>query len=251
VTALGNFTAGSYRFIPGPFQYSAGVVADSGFAIERVRFRRPVPLAAGFARIDAHLAARGRPLTAFCACELRSPAPFSEDGFTAFNRIYVGTLERWGVVKDEINPVARSNVCPAHAPPPEPGFHAFAYTVPATDGSRPSFITAGNAEAAEGPGPYRDRIVRPGDVSPDGLRAKARFVLIEQERRMALLGVGWSDTTATQLYTVYDAHALIADEFAMRGAIELGLTWHFARPPVAGLDFEMDARGVVREFVID
>jgi len=29
-----------------------------------------------------------------------------------------------------------------------------------------------------------------------------------------------------------------------------GLTWHFARPPVQGLDFEMDVRGVAHEFVI-
>jgi hypothetical protein len=251
MTALGEFAAGSYRFIPGPFQYSAGVVAQPGYAIERVRFRRPVALTAGFARIEAHLVARGRPLAAFCACELRSPAPFTEDGFTAFNRIYVGTLERWGLFKDEVNPVARSNVCPAHAPPLEPGFHAFAYTVPVSAAGGPSFITAGNAEAKEGTGPYRDRIVRPGDVSPDGLRAKARFVLAEQERRMSLLGAGWSDTTATQLYTVYDVHGLIADEFAARGALDLGLTWHFARPPVAGLDFEMDVRGVAREFVSD
>jgi hypothetical protein len=28
------------------------------------------------------------------------------------------------------------------------------------------------------------------------------------------------------------------------------LTWHFARPPVQGLDFEMDVRGVAQEFVI-
>ncbi len=50
--------------------------------------------------------------TAFCACELRSPEPFTEEGFKAFNRVYVGTLERWGLFKNEVNPVARSNVCP-------------------------------------------------------------------------------------------------------------------------------------------
>jgi hypothetical protein len=29
-----------------------------------------------------------------------------------------------------------------------------------------------------------------------------------------------------------------------------GLTWHFARPLVQGLDFEMDVRGVAHELVI-
>jgi hypothetical protein len=29
-----------------------------------------------------------------------------------------------------------------------------------------------------------------------------------------------------------------------------GLTWHFARPPVQGLDFEVDVCGVSHELVI-
>ena len=29
-----------------------------------------------------------------------------------------------------------------------------------------------------------------------------------------------------------------------------GLTWHYARPPVQGLDYEMDVRGVAREIVM-
>ena len=42
---------GGYRFIPGVSQYSAGVAALSGFALERVRFTKPVPLRQGFERI--------------------------------------------------------------------------------------------------------------------------------------------------------------------------------------------------------
>jgi hypothetical protein len=64
--------------------------------------------------------AANRPLTAFCACELRSPSPFSEGGFKAFNEAYVEVLRGWGIVDGETNPVARSNVCPELAPPPEP-----------------------------------------------------------------------------------------------------------------------------------
>jgi hypothetical protein len=29
-----------------------------------------------------------------------------------------------------------------------------------------------------------------------------------------------------------------------------GLIWHYARPPVEGLDFEVDVRGLARELVI-
>src|SRR5581483_11880448 len=147
-----------------------------GFRIERVRFAEPVPLAQGFARIAAHLQSLGRPLTAFCACELRSPAPFTEAGFTAFNRVYVVTLGEWGLFKDDVNPVARSNVCPELDPPAEPSFHAFSYTV-ADAGAAPSFVIAGSGEAVEGHANYRDRTVALGDVSPAGLRAKARHVL--------------------------------------------------------------------------
>ena len=36
----------------------------------------------------------------------------------------------------------------------------------------------------------------------------------------------------------------MGDEIVRRGAAEHGLTWHFARPPVQGLDYEMDCRAV-------
>ncbi len=162
----------------GPFQYSGGAVAEPGFAIERVRFRRPVPLTDGFRAIEAYLEAVGRPFTSFCACELRSPAPFTEAGFVAFNRVYVGTLERWGIYRDEENPVARSNVCPEIGAPAEPSFEAFCYTVPAAPGSGPaSFVIAGSGEAPEGAGSYTERAIRLGDTSADGMREKVRYVL--------------------------------------------------------------------------
>lgn len=245
-----TFAAGGYRYIPGVFQYSGGVAAEPGFQIERVRFRRPLPIAAGFAAIEAHLRSLGRPLTAFCACELRSPAPFTESGFEAFNRAYVEPLTQWGVFRDGVNPVARSNVCPEVDPPAQPGFHAFSYTVLAGPVAPATFVVAGSGEAPEGKGNYRDHIIARGDVSPAGLRTKARWVLGEMERRMAALGATWADATAVQLYTVHDPHPLIADEIARRGAMSAGLTWHYCRPPVVELDYEMDTRGVEREFVL-
>jgi hypothetical protein len=244
------FGPGNYRYAPGVFQYSAGVAAEPGFTIQRGRFHRPIPLAEGFAAIEAHLTGTGRPLTAFCACELRSPAPFTEEGFKAFNLAYVTTLERWGIYKNGVNPVARSNVCPEMNPPATPSFYAFAYTVPASQSLRGAFQVAGSGEVPEGKPNYRDHIVRRGDTSPGGLREKARFVLGEMERRMAALGFGWPDVTETQLYTVYDIHPLLAEEIAGRGAIPGGLTWHFCRPPVVDFDYEMDVRGIAHELVL-
>jgi hypothetical protein len=239
-----TFEPGGYRYIPGAFQYSGGVAALPGFAIVRVTFRAHLPLAQGFARVEQMLAAVGRPTTAFCACELRSPAPFTETGFVEFNRHYVQTLQRWGIYDGgPVNPVARSNVCPEIAPPGEPGFFAFSYTLQSA-ASAPSFVVAGSGEAPEGKGQYGKHVVRPGDTSADGMREKARSVLGEMERRMDLLGVAWKETTATQLYTVYDIHAHFGEEIVRRGAARSGLTWHFARPPVVGLDYEVDCRSV-------
>jgi hypothetical protein len=248
VTAV-DFTPGGYRYVPGVSQYSGGVAALPGHAIVRVRFRRPVPLSEGFKRIARIIEEAGRPQTAFCACELRSPAPFTEDGFKTFNAAYCAVLERWGIFRNGRNPVARSNVCPEIDPPAEPSFHAFCFTIEAP-AAAPSFVIAGSGEAPEGKPNYQDHIVRPNDTSPDGLREKARFVLGEMERRMAVLGFGWPDTTATQVYTVFDLFPFLAEEIVARGAAAHGLTWHLDRPPVVGLDYEMDCRGVASETIV-
>ena len=154
------------------FQYSSGVAANPGFEIERVRFDAPVPLAEGFAQAAKYIQAAGRPLTSFCACELRSPAAFTEDGFRAFNLHYVKTLAEWGIFDGDTNPVARSNVCPEIDPPAEPSFYAFSFTRPSRGGT-PTFVIAGSAEARGGAGSYAERTVRYRDLSPDGLRRRS------------------------------------------------------------------------------
>jgi hypothetical protein len=244
-----DFSAGNYRFIPAVFQYSSGAAADSGYEIERVRFDTLVPLADGFAQIANYIRGSGRPLTSFCACELRSPAAFSEDGFRAFNQHYVKTLAEWGLYDGTTNPVARSNVCPEIDPPSEPSFHAFSFTRPNADAA-PSFVIAGGAEARGGAGSYPERIVRYRDLSPEGLRDKVHFTVGEMEQRMAAFGFGWRDTTNVQAYTIHDFHPVVGDELVRRGAMRPGLTWHFARPPVIDLEYEMDCRRVLCEVVI-
>jgi hypothetical protein len=243
------FEPGGYRFIKGVFQYSAGVAAMPGYRLVRGRFHSPVPLAEGFRRVQTVIESAGLPLTAFAACELRSPAPFTETGFRAFNDIYVSTLERWGIFDGTVNPVARSNVCPEIAPPAEPSFHAFTYAEEAP-GAAPSCAIAGSGEAEEGHANYRDHIVRLSDVSAEGMREKARWVLREMERRLSALGFSWKDVTATQLYTIHNVHPFLADEIVGRGAAAHGLTWHYCRPPVIGLEYEMDCRVIAVERTI-
>lgn len=250
MSQLPVFKEGGYRFIKAVFQYSGGVAAEPGFEIVRARLAQPLALDTGFGAVERHLKAAGRPLTAFCACELRSPAPFTEEGFLAFNKIYATTLERWGIYKDSVNPVARTNVCPVFEPPAEPSLYAFSYTVPAQNSVRGTFIVAGGGESVEGKANYRDHIVRFGDTSPEGLREKVRYVVAEMERRLSALGFSWKDAISTQAYTVHDIGALVEKEIVGRGAAAGGLEWHFARPPIVGLDYEMDVRGAAREIVI-
>jgi hypothetical protein len=65
------FTDGGYRYVEGVFQYSGGVAAQPGHAIERAVFHRGLPLAAGFEAIQAHLGRLGRANPALCALEPR------------------------------------------------------------------------------------------------------------------------------------------------------------------------------------
>jgi hypothetical protein len=241
--------AGGYAAAPGWLKYSRGVRALPEHTIVRVRFQGLIPLDVGFTRIAAWLRDQGRPLTSLCACELRSPAQFTEEGFDAFNRRYVETLRAWGVMQADANPVARTNVCPPVAPPKEPSFHAFCYVVPAS-GATPSFVAAGAGETTEGAGPYPEGVIAYGDTSAAGMRRKAECVVGEIERRMALIDGSWQAATGVQVYGVHEIHHFIADLLVARGAAAHGLTWHFARPPIVGLEYEMDVRAVNEERVI-
>lgn len=260
-----NSVGADYAFLEGRPAFSAGVIALPGFEIVRARFSRLLPLAEGFDAIAAHLRERHRPLTALCAAELRSPRPLSVGGFDDFNAAWVTVLRRWELYRHDLNPVARCNACPVHDAPAEAGFHAFSYTMPtgaahagflttsdhAADAPGPrGFVLAGFAEWAEGT-PFPDGIVAYGDTSPGGLARKAAFVLDGLERTTAALGGDWRAITAVQVYTRHEIGALVATQFAPRGLARLGLDWHVCRPPIEGMEFEIDVRCVRRELVID
>jgi hypothetical protein len=150
---------------------------------------------------------------------------------------------------DGRNPVARTNVCPEYDKPATPALYAFSYTIPAETG-RGSFIIAGGGEAREGATTYRESIVRLGDTSTEGLREKMRAVMTTMEARLAARGFAWSDATSTQAYTVHDIGALVGDEIFRRDAGAAGLEWHFSRPPVVDIEYEMDVRGAAQGIVL-
>jgi hypothetical protein len=244
-----EFKPGDYRFIVSPGgPFSAGVAAMPGFALRRVRFLRPVPMADGFAFIKAHLGREGRPVTALAACELRSPAAMTVEQFQAFNGEYLKTLHQWECKVGDINPLARSNLAPITEVPKGAMFFAFTYTVP-EPGASGDFLISGKPEIRDGV--TTDRIVGGRDVSLKGLEVKARFVMDAMRARVDALGCDWTAVTAAQIYTVHDVRPLLDTVFAESHVSQIGLAWYPAWPPVIGMEFELDVRSVRTELVID
>jgi enamine deaminase RidA (YjgF/YER057c/UK114 family) len=247
---LRDHPSGDYRYMPGISAFSCGSVAAPGHEIVHVTLAAPVPWRAGFARIERHLAEVGRPRPALCGIELRSPAPFTFDGFGKFNEGYRALLAEWGVLVGDDNPIPRTNVAPVIGAPPEPSLYAFSYTQPGSTPA-PTFIVAGAGELrdrAQGP----EGIVRHGDTSPNGMRDKARFVMATMQERLRTLGGDWTRVTAIDIYTAEPIHTLVLGEImkAAGPAAIRGVHWYPSRPPIQGLDYEMDLRGVARELVI-
>lgn len=247
---LSDCPNGGYRFLPGIPAFSSGVVASPGWEIVRATLAAPLPWREGFARIDRHLREGGRPRVALCGIELRSPAPFTFEGFDRFNEGYRALLDEWGILVDGVNPIPRTNVAPVVAAPAEPSLYAFDYTVPGKTAT-PTFVVAGagemgdRARGAEG-------IVRRGETSPEAMREKARWVMGIMADRMAALGAEWPRVTAIDVYTAHPIHGFLVEEILRpAGAAAIhGVRWFLSRPPVQGLEFEVDLRGLLRELIL-
>jgi hypothetical protein len=247
---LRDVAAGGYRFLPGIPAFSSGTVAMPGWEIVHATLAAPLPWRQGFARIDGHLKQAGRPRQALCGIMLRSPAPFTFDGFDGFNQGYRGLLEEWRILVDGDNPIPRTNVAPVVGPPGEPMLYAFDYTVAGTTAA-PTFIVAGAGELRERARGAED-IVRRGETSPDAMREKARFVLAIMQDRLRALGGAWERVTTIDVYTAQPIHGIVEGEIlrAAGPAAVHGVHWYPSQPPIQGLEFEMDMRGVAREVVL-
>jgi hypothetical protein len=241
---LTDHPTGNYRFLPGIAPYSRGVVSSPGFEIIHVTLQWPVAYREGFEKIAAYLTAEGRPKAALCAIELRSPRPFSLQGFAEFNAEYATILQRWGVFVDGVNPVARTNVAPVINAPSEPALSGFSFTRPCPGNSPPTFVVAGAGELPEGI-LSREEIVALGDTSSEGLAIKAQFVMELMETRLRGLGADWPQVSAVNVYTAHSLTPLLPEILLGRiGPASIhGTTWHFSRPPIAEIEYEMDVRG--------
>jgi hypothetical protein len=237
---------GNYLYLSSSSRYSAAVIASPGYEIVRAVFKQPRPLAAGFDLIKWHLQDQKRPRTALCALELRSPEPQTFANFAAFNERYCALLNDWGIPAGSQNPIARTNVVPALGGVSEPAVHAFSYSVPiARENAFRSFIISGAGEVEE-PNLTSEGIIRVGETSEDALFEKAAFVMRAMQNRLDAVDASLSQVTAVDVYTIHNIHtAMRASLLESLGAAgQHGLTWYNARPPITGLEFEMDLRAV-------
>ena len=109
-------------------------------------------------------------------------------------------------------------------------------------------MAAGSGELRPGQA-SRAGVVRPDETSPDALREKAAYVMGVMQARLTGLGATWADVTAVDVYTAHPLESFLATEVlaAMGPAAIHGVHWYLSHPPVAGLAYEMDLRGVRRE----
>jgi hypothetical protein len=181
--------------------------------------------------------------------ELRSPAPFTIEGFVDFNRTYCEVLQEWDLYVDGENPVARTNVVPLFSPPSIPTLHAFSYTIPAEDRQIvATLVISGAGELREGV-LEKQSIIRLGETNPEAMREKASYVMRVMEERLQGLGARWDLLNAVDVYTVHPLDGVAEDVILSRlgPARRHGLNWHHARPPIQNIEFEMDMRGVRQE----
>jgi hypothetical protein len=139
-----------------------------------------------------------------------------------------------GVVVNGLMPAARTNVAASVGGVSEPSVYAMSYTV-LRDRGRPAFVMSGVTEE------------KPGD-----LVSMLDSMMQALSTRMAELGVSWEEATTIQLYGVDDVQGLLSDTVLRRlGAAAVhGIHWFPSRPPIAGLQLEIDVRSVGRELVL-
>jgi hypothetical protein len=227
--------AGSYSFLGAEGRpYSGGTIAEAGFDLVHATFERPLPLANGLEAAARHLASVSRPNQAIAGFELRVPAPLTADGFKEFNIDYVARLTSMGLVVDGLLPAARTNVAATIGGVSEPSVYGFHYTVPGGR-ARPAFVLSGVAEE-----------------KPADLQSMIASMMGSLSARMAELGVKWEDVTRIQLYGIDDVQGLLVDHVLRRlgpAAIH-GIHWFPSRPPIEGLNLEIDVRSAGTELVL-
>ena len=190
----------------------------------------------------------GDPGPPFVGSNSGRPVRSRSRGFAEFNADYSKILQDWGLFVDGINPIARTNVAPEVSPPDVPALFGFSYTRPCDPSRPPTFVVSGAGELTEGILAH-EAIVRVGETSSHAMIEKATFVMDLMETRLFGLGADWSRVTEVDIYTIHALELIVPDVILKRigQAGALGVRWFFSRPPIIGIEFEMDVRGVRAE----
>jgi hypothetical protein len=239
MSSLTEISQSGYKSLVVGGAIANGVVALPGFEIVQATFANPLPLDRAFQTIEMYLEQRSRPVGALCALQLRSPQPFTSAEFATFNQGYLKLLEHYQLLVDGKSPLARTNVVPV-SPPDVPSIYSFSYTVPSQEG-RTTFVAAGV-------GDIRDdgSIIRSGEISQEAWQEKIQFIADAVRDVVKQLAVNWKDATHLNFYGL---QALPSSTVGLlEGATRHGITWYPSVPPIAGLDAEIDVRGVYQEF---
>ena len=237
-----------YSYIPAITAYSGGVRAADKTEIVHATLKKSIPWVKGFDTISDLLASFELERSALCGVELRCEKPHSFDGFDEFNNAYENKLAQWGLIVEGQNPVARTNVAPAHLWPNQTELHAFSFIRPSKY-TEPSFVVAGAGDLIDQSLLVPESIVRVGEKSKAAWMARISQVMDEMETRMKTLGVSWGDSSTVDVYCAADWMPYVEESMLARmGQSGLrGLHWYYSRPPIEGLTFEMDLRGVAEE----
>jgi len=248
-------SSGNYRFLSGIAPYSCGVIAMPDFEIVHVKLRSPIPInETVFHLIEGHLSNLDRPVQALCAMELRIPSALSFEEFKEFNDSYQKILKDRGLLLGDVNPIARTNISPAEFDLNQASVYAFSYTVPIVDNFKgSSFIVAGAGDLADQTDLSTKAIVRPNEKSSDARQEKVKVVMKVMEDRLYGLKAHWSDVSSVSIYSKMPLQGLLVENILkpMEQAALQGVNWYYSTPPIKGLDYEMDMRGVRKEYITE
>jgi len=244
--ALIDNEAGAYRILPGGSAFCSGVVPYQGYEVVRVVLNPWIPLEHGYRFIEEYMKRVCRPVQAFCGIELRVPVQLRFSDWSTFNVPYLEQLRKWGLLFGEYSGVCRSNIAPATYPPGNTSLCAFSYIAP-TSAKGTTFFLSGQADIDP-----NGQAIAGDDIGPAAMQKRARYVIDTVGTTLAKLGVSWQETTQIALFHVHDIpdlwDSLLLD--SLGDALRRGVLVYRARPPIAGLEVELEARAVRQELVV-
>jgi hypothetical protein len=90
------------------------------------------------------------------------------------------------------------------------------------------------------------------EEKPADLESMIASMMGSLSARMAELGVKWEDATRIQLYGIDDVQGLLVEHVLRQlgPAAVHGIHWFPSRPPIEGLNLEIDVRSAGTELVI-